>query len=217
MDEALQPGTRSLSGFRGDAAAILARTPHGNLHAGLVYLRSGGVRFLHLAWEDTLANDWSLGGVWACPMVERERLEAVAGMCRLVWKGYEKSRKLPYALRFDGTTFDRSGRLELRPGARGLTCATFILAVLNSVGIALVDEISWPIREAEDQRFLDALSRFATADHMAILRQEVADGVRRIWPDEVLGACTLSPLPVLFDEARCAANAVLKVLDQTPG
>lgn len=217
MDRALEQGAVSLSDFRGDAAAILARTPHGNLHAGLVYLRGGAIQFLHLAWQDTLNDHWPLGGVWACPMVEPERLESVAAMCRLVWKEYERSRRFPYALRFDGTSFDPSGRLVLGHGARGLTCATFILAVLSSVGIILVDEGSWPTRKAEDERFLEVLSRFATADHMAILRQEISDGVRRIWPDEVLGACTVPSLPAAFEVARHAADAALAVLDGASG
>jgi hypothetical protein len=215
MNEALEHAV-SLSSLRGDAAAILARTPHGNLHAGIVYFQDGAARFLHLAWQDTLANDWTLGGVWACPSVEPERLESVAGMCRLVWREYENSQRFPYALRFEGTSFDHSGRLVLGARSRGLTCATFILAVLRSVGVTLVDEGSWPIRKAEDERFLDALSRFATTEHMAILRREVADGVKRIWPDEVIGACMVSSLPAAFDVVRRAADAVLDVLTSKP-
>jgi len=214
MDQAIKQEVQPFSGTPGAAAAILARTPRGNLHAGLVFVRSGRVEFLHLAWEDRLATDWPWNGVWACPAVEPERLRSVAAMCRRVRKKFDRDRKFPYALRFDDSSFDQAGRLVLGVNARGLTCATFILAIFNSVGVVLVDEKSWPVRRHEDDGFLAFLSAHATTQHMEILRREVDEGVRRIWPDEVLGACTVSSLPVEFELARSAANTALELLDE---
>jgi hypothetical protein len=93
----------------------------------------------------------------------------------------------------------------LGPGAKGLTCATFILAVFNSVGVKLVDEEGWPIRQDEDRRFLEVVRNFATSEHLALLEQEINEGCKRIQPQEVLGACACA-LPATFD-ASCEAGA----------
>lgn len=200
-----------------NVAAILSRTEHGNLHAGLVFRRHGSIGYLHLAWEDRLVDEWDWkDGVWVSPQIEPERLTSIAAMCRRVWKTFCANRRFPYALRFNDSSFDGGGRLRLGARAQGLTCATFILAVFNSVGVSLVEEQTWPQRREEDEAFLEFLASYASIEHMNILRREVEDGVKRIWPDEVLGACKTPRIPAAFAAARSAANEILKLLDESP-
>lgn len=99
----------------------------------------------------------------------------------------------------------------LGEGARGLTCATFILAVFNAMGVTLVDEGDWPVREEDDRAFLAAVAKFASPAHFAMLRAEVDERCGRIQPDEVLGACACR-LPAKFDCTRTAADRVLERL-----
>ena len=193
------------------AAAVLCRTEHGNLHAGVLYRDGDKAAVLHLGWQDYLSRDWEWTRMWAAPDVEPERLVSVAGLCRRIWRTYERSRTSPYAIRFAGTSFSADGQLVLGEGARGLTCATFLLAVFKAVGIELVDEADWPVREEADRAFLDTISNFATAEHLALLRAEVAEGCARIHPDEVLGACAC-PLPARFAPAREAADRIVERL-----
>jgi hypothetical protein len=194
------------------AAVVLCRTPHGNLHAGLLFKVHGEPHVLHLGWEDQLRNHWDLGGLWTAPEVQPEHLFVLARMCRMVWRRFESERKLPYALGYMGTTFDSDGRLVLASGARGVTCATFILAVLGSVGIELVDEPTWPVREDEDRAFIESVRGFATPSLLAVLEDEVDQGVRRIRPDEVMAACRLD-LPARFPDTRALADEIVALLD----
>ena len=193
-------------------AAVVCRTEEGNLHAGLLFRNGDSVAELHLGWEDYLSDRWRWAGVWASPEAPTEKLVAAAGMCRLIWRRFQRDKKFPYALRFDGTTFDASGRLVLGSKSRGLTCATLILAVMDFAEIRILEEDSWPVRRSEDQAFLEFVRPFAAPSHLKILEQEVEAGVRRIWPDEVVGACACELLPVEFETARAAADKVLEHL-----
>ncbi len=194
------------------AAAVLCRTEHGNLHAGVLYRDGDKPAVLHLGWQDYLSRDWKWARLWSAPDIEPERLLSVAALCRRIWRVYERSRQFPYAFRFAGTSFDANGQLVLGRGARGLTCATFILAVFGAMGIMLVDEEDWPVRAEEDAAFLATIKRFASPDHLAVLRAEIDDGCVRIRPEEVLGACACA-LPAKFAPTRAAADHVLDRLD----
>lgn len=212
MEHTFQRSSMPLSMGTGSIAAILSRTEHGNLHAGLVYRWGGRIEILHLAWQDRLANDWHWGGVWATPTVIPEKLLLAAAWCRRIWKAYERDNKFPYGLAYRGTSFDDEGRLVLGFGAHGLTCATLILSIFTKVGVPLIDEDSWPVRKSEDEEFLRFVLPYASASHKEILQREVDQGVRRIWPDEVLGACMVDVLPVSFQSARTAADTILVLL-----
>ena len=182
----------------GAAGAVICRTEHGTLHAGVLHKARGAVSVLHLGWEDRLRSGWNWRKLWATPEVELERLRSVAGLCRLIWSEFERTRLFPYALKFENTKFSSEGRLILGEGERGLTCATFILAVFKSVGIQLVDESQWPVRAEENEAFLESITAFATPAHLQALKREVAQGVQRIPPQEVVAACEYSP-PASFE------------------
>ncbi len=195
---------------------MLARTEHNNLHAGLIYTGTEGqVLHLHLGWHDYLATDWDWPLFWAAPDVEPEKLAIVAGHCRRIWRQFKKTPQLPYGLAYFGSFFDNNGRLILKEGARGLTCATFVLAVFKTAGIDLIDEASWPTRQEEAEQFLKRVVQFAEPGLYAQLHDEVKNGAKRIRPDEVLGACAITPLPASFTDTEPAAEVVLERLAQS--
>lgn len=194
------------------AAAVLCRTEYGNLHMGMIYRgQRGKTEFLHLAWNDDLSRDWEPQWryLWASPPVEPERLRAMGGLCRQVWRRYQENRRFAYALAYGGTTFDVSGRVVLGANARGLTCATFVLALFKYFEIELVEEASWPVRTTDDRKFLEQVKQFTKPEHFAILKSEVDARCRRIRPEEVLGACACLDLPANFEAARLHAEAIL--------
>ena len=120
---------------------------------------------------------------------------------------------MPYGLAWRGSRFTASGVLELAPGARGLTCATFVLAVLKSVGIELVAEDTWPDRLEETDEFITRVGGDPPSPIAEGMRQELVSGARRITPDEVVGACLVEPLPATFAAASAAAREVVNLLD----
>lgn len=192
------------------AAAVLCRTEHGSLHMGLMYRGTdGGSEILHLAWNDKLSRDWPWRRMWACPVLEPERLRSLSGQCRQIWRRYQANRRFAYSLAYHGTSFDVSGQIKLGPGARGLTCASFVLALFKYVGIELINEDDWPVRTTEDLEFLASIEGIASRAHFDSLMREVVEGCKRIRPDEVLGACACVELPAMFAPTRLHADEIV--------
>jgi hypothetical protein len=115
------------------------------------------------------------------------------------------------------TTFAPTGELKLGGTERGLTCATFVLAVLRSVGVELVELNSWRPRES-DAPFLEwvigALQGRARPEHV--------DGVSgerhcsRFRPTEVAASTAFRAIPVPFALARAAGQALDEALPAPP-
>lgn len=88
-----------------------------------------------------------------------------------------------------------------------------MLAIFATCGVSLVDEADWPVRTADDLEFLKTIEGFAKPDHLALLRDEVNNGCKRLRPDEVLGACAVADLPAKFDLTAVVAARFLAKLD----
>lgn len=195
-------------------ALVLCRTEHGNLHLGLLHrAQSGQAAVLHLGWLDYLDIRWPWPRLWVCPDAEPEKLMSAAGHCRRIWTRFQQDKTFPYALGDFASSFDARGGLVLAPGSKGLTCATFAMAVFRAAGVELVLEEGWPIRVEQDVQWLRALAGLAKPDHLAVLTEQVESGVARVHPHELLAACTLTPLPVAFSQVPLVAEAVVAKLD----
>lgn len=112
--------------------------------------------FLHLCDHRFLANGPVPSGVkvWIAPDIHPLLLPHLAGWCRRVIDLHLKpdlpdDKKMPYGLSFWEDFFDDEGRI--RPGAVGLTCSTFVLAIFHQVGVKLVDHRDWPKVDAGDK------------------------------------------------------------------
>lgn len=202
-----------------DMAAVIWRMPPGNLHVGLLYKRNGQVRVLHLAWDNDLQDEWTWERLWAVPEAEPEKLFLVGAWCQRILNRFRAQKRakhespLPYGFRFDQSRFTETG-LRLGSKAIGLTCSTFVLAILNAVGVQLVDENSWPIRTTEDIAFLEnltVLQRPDMAKLKASLMSEVLEGCPRIRPEELVAACATAP-PVMFVACEPESKRVLEKL-----
>ncbi|MGA2292624.1 hypothetical protein, partial [Bradyrhizobium sp.] len=95
---------------------------------------------------------------------------------------------------------------------KGLTCATYIVAILKSLGFPLLLEDSWPIDRADDQLWQRAIieelrKSGAEEDYIAVAQNDV--GAKRYRPAEVVGSATNAAWPVVFSDATALAAAVL--------
>jgi len=176
--------------------AIL-KTSHGNFHVGLLY-RNPSTRepvVLHHPWHrtplqedpDTSRYAWVENKL--SPLIAR----LIVARCRAV---FEKNKEgLAYAFQYSAEThFNGDGLLVSGKGNHGLTCATFILAVLNGCGIKILDESNWPHSSSDDpwaQEILAWLERF-DPDHTALLGQ-CTEAWARFCPEDVAAA---SGLPI---------------------
>lgn len=95
----------------------------------------------------------------------------------------------------------------------GLTCATFVLAVLRSAGVELLKREDWPSRADDMVRFakiLKALRSVSAEDaYFDALEAEVT--AVRFRPTEVAGASSKQP-PCSFVDAVAAATVIEEFL-----
>lgn len=123
------------------AAIAIKQVHRSQNHIGLLY-RSGdsdSVKLLHLAWHYDLRNN--LPGrdhFWVAPHIPRLRLQVLAARCRQVFR--KNRNRIPYGFSPPNHCIDKkTGEFLLSPTRHGLTCATFVLAVLESIGIRLLN------------------------------------------------------------------------------
>lgn len=128
------------------AAIALKRFATGT-HAGIILIDSSGqLRICHLRFHLEFAFEPVANGYyWVLPRIPRERLMHVADLCEIISERYSDGL-LEYAFKYSDEKFDlRTGEL-LSPTGRGLTCATFVLAVFRSLGLEILDLDSWQTR-----------------------------------------------------------------------
>lgn len=190
-------------------------------HIGVLHREddSPDVNLLHLAWHHDLRNHTpGPTYLWIDPDVHPRRMRQVAAMCRKVWRA--NTGTLPYALSAPNGCFDQSsGEFLLGPTRHGLTCASFVLAVFESVGIRLVRYEDWPSSRPGDREWQEwVISELERSDppvsreHIEAVKNEV--GGIRFRPEDVASAGTTSPLPADFATAAQRAERILDRLGE---
>jgi hypothetical protein len=201
-------------------------------HCGLVYAIEGSgdsapeIRLLHLRWHADL--EVSRPGrrySWVMLPIPAVRVPALIALLRKLGSAAASTR-IVYAVRYEGSRFRTDGTLELAPGCSGLTCATFVLAVLRAYGVELdlLDHCKWQPR-SEDAQWHDRIVAQLRADQKArridITNDEIAivereRGCCRVRPEEVVASCTSVQLPATFDHASAVAHDVRARVKLTP-
>lgn len=187
------------------------------LHTGLLYKIDGeGPRIAHLGWHEVqIDNEPDENYLWADVNLDETNCIVIAS-----WLDDRRLRpdKIPYGFRIDGSPYDPvTGEFIPPPLGRGLTCATFIVAVLEHLGFQLLEQHTWPSTRADDvawqEGILAALAKTGVSQaHVDALSNDV--GSTRFRPEEVCGATVLAPdWPVAFADARVVAEEVLAVVD----
>jgi hypothetical protein len=182
-----------------------------NNHAGVLYRDDDNnqIYILHLVGTGNQSgkclasrDGWTPPWGWVIPQLKREELQLARGYCHLV---YDLKEEISYGFRFglDHRFAEGTGMLQLTKDCRGLTCATFILAILHSINIRLLDLDSWEDRP-EEQAEMEVIAQGQGAG--------VADELpcKRYKPEEVAGACLADRLPVAFPLAITLSAQVLE-------
>lgn len=195
---------------------VVRRLGPGQWHSGLLLgnVRTGP-QMLHLGWHHDLSLEpmrTSYG--WVQLRLPTRRVASVSALARLVHSRYGNDRpraeRVPYALRYQGAVFERRGgraNLLLR-GGKGLSCATFVLAVLEGASVPLIDATQWNTMRPGDQERFDIMIAMMKADsnvQAEHVQQCELDGASpRIRPEEVAGAATfdLRRFPVGLTDAE---------------
>ena len=209
------------------AGVAMALTGQGSWHAGMLHRpQEEAVNMLDLANDHWLRNSPpSNKYAWVQLELPAVRLLSVAAMCRRITKLYTSpARGLPYAFRYQKTVFNVDGKILFGKSEHGLTCATFILAVLKSAGVDLLKLGEWPQRDDDMDRHRELLAMLqgdsnVSKAHIAEVAAEV--NCVRYRPEEVVGAASSAQLPVSFLDAETAARQLtqafaLRAASSTP-
>lgn len=189
-------------------------------HIGLLHRESDSkeVNLLHLAWHHDLRNHPPNSAyLWVDPEIHPRRMRQVAAFCRKVWRSNEKS--VPYAFSPPNDCLSRqTGKFLFGPTRQGLTCASFVLAIFESVGLPLAQYKTWPAVRESDREWqnwivnqLENSQPAASAEHVEAVRSEV--GAIRYRPEDVAGAAIASSLPADFASAEKLAAQIVERLN----
>lgn len=194
----------------------MTHAPTLQTHVGVVHRgHQGPALLLNLARHSDLRNDKlpDPDQHYVCVEIDLDpdRASAVTALCRRIWRRHPA---IPYGVLYQGGKFAKDGRLLLRDRELGLTCATFVLAVLEGAGLALVKFEDWPAR-AEDQIWHSRVVAWLRADHderpevvsLSHVRGVASElGCARLRPEEVAaaGSHPVFDWPVTFHDASAA-------------
>jgi len=193
----------------------------GQWHAALVYWSEEERKFhqIDLAFHNHLRRMVCRfeQGAWVRVVVPddgaRIALQNLVAMCRSVADRYAIRREgIPYGTSYAGGLFTIGDGAYSRDVEResGLTCATFVLSLFESVEWPLVDRASWPEDPERCARWRDGV----VSSLLQAGFTEQADRVRgdavcvRFLPTEVAGACLWPSPEVSFTKAREGADHV---------
>lgn len=178
-------------------------------HVGLIYrVDNSGPRFCHLAWHFMLKDEplptdyfWGLSGL---DPVNKTVMAAYVALLK------QNASDVPYGIDYGGIYFDDRGRYVVQPLGRGLTCATFILAVFARNGFDLVKIESWPERPDDiewQQQIIGVLTHRASREHIEAVKQNI--GAKRFRPEEVAAGVISENIPLDFSAAHASAQEIL--------
>ena len=194
-----------------------ANPANGQLHVGVLYAGPHEpLRFLHLAFHARLTDELfhtsafqpTRPYIGVIPNVDPELWLSVVAVCKRV--ALRNKRNIPYGVLYEGGRFLQDGRIELGKSAHGLTCATFVLHIFESVGKTLLDLASWHSRadDAAWHKHIVEILREFQRDHPSEIADQHINGVEsevgcmRIRPEEVVGGSTSPSLPASFAIAQ---------------
>lgn len=195
-------------------SVCVTRVSATQLHVGIGYRIESDLRLLHLAWhlkltDAPLCDDPNYLGIR--PNIPVMRQEEVALACERIYA--TNGRSVPYSFSAPNGCFDATtGDALFGPTKTGLTCATFVLAVFDSVGISLLKYDSWPAKREGDDEWrafvIEELGKAkANAAHLdAVLRESPGTRYR---PDDVAAAAAAYPPSATFDATRPAVTSIL--------
>jgi hypothetical protein len=189
----------------------------GQSHIGLVHKdqSSNQIMLLDLAWHHRLRNDApDASYVWIDPALPAPRARQIAALCRKIWRSNPEG--IPYAFSGPSDCFSaETGAFLLGPTRRGLTCASFVLAVFHAAGFPLAQYETWPpaseLDRAWQRHVLEMLRESgASLEHIQAVEGNV--GAVRYRPEEVGGAAASDSLPAEYKDAARLGQRILEKL-----
>lgn len=122
---------------------------------------------------------------------------------------------ISYGFRYSETSLFSmlDGSFKAADGTTGLTCATFVLAILRTAGVRLVKTASWPPASgvaAQINYLRHRIRNYGPSAHTQRLSEEI--GCARFSPSQVAGACLYDWHPVDYHSAETGAALAMSAV-----
>ncbi|CAX25999.1 protein of unknown function; putative exported protein [Methylorubrum extorquens DM4] len=191
----------------------------GLMHVGLLYEdRQGKAHLAHLKRDDVAVSEPApndQGFFWDdCAWLSRPNLNALAETVALFIELCARTREIPYGPNPPPEAFDAQGRYVCTDRRYGLTCATYVSAVLAGAGYPVVKFDTWQGRP-DDETWWEM-----AAGYLPPARAEELEEVRikfRLRPDEVAVAAAAEDRPLCFTQATDRSGPLRDILRRDPG
>lgn len=194
--------------------AIIATTRPNGRHVGFLYQLEGEApRAVHLAWHYRLTDEPAPPGYhWVqCGLHDLAGHIVAAALAEIA-----HDQQLPYSTTYNGIYFDPSLRYTRDEPGEGLTCSTFIIAVLETLGLSIVVPEDWPVRDDDETAHEELLGALRSTDNVSpehIQAIEAQPRGVRFRPEEVAAAVSEEQWPVAFPRAELLG---FRIVEQLP-
>ena len=190
------------------------------VHAGiLVRLDDNTIRLCHLEFHHSLKfEEPATGYFWTdCERFSGSAERSANGFFFSVWvQDVADNPSIPYGFAFDEHCFDEQGKYRPMEIGKGLTCATFIVAVFHSAALPIILPETWRERPEDQewqQKLLKLLAGHASQEHVDAAASYV--GHFRYRPEEIASAAVRAPPPLTLEACIPLANEILAAI-RTP-
>jgi hypothetical protein len=203
-----------------ERAAIMLEDAELGIHVGIVYraAKAPAPRVLHLKWNYQLADDALASGQTqfraVVPAIDPFELDVLAACCVVRAK---QKQDIPFGFRHHASSFaPKDGSFVPGAGETGLTCSTFVLAMLDWARITLIEKTTWQGRSSQRRtadnifwkKLLDFLRKTANAPKTQLDALESETDAIRFRPEEVAAASAVAVRPMHFVNAEPAGVAL---------
>lgn len=191
----------------------------GNRHTGFIVLKQNQeLNIAHLCGKDYRFEGYRDTYVYTW-INELDEAISVPLMARLKRLSLIKTIGVEYSPIYSGNGIldDDSGQYIPDPNfpTEGLTCATFVILMLENFGVHLIDRNSWEVTDEDTVWFERMLSDcfFLFQDHFLEKLRKDKGKYPRFRPEQVVAAgCLYEENPISFDQANKASEEVLRQL-----
>ncbi len=201
------------------AVAIRQFSPE-QLHLGIYCKSEKGESVIHLINNYNVARSNSIANY---DYLEFVQLDDEYDVIHMISLAESLCDKVPCEIAYGpcgGAGFDENGNYFGDIGD-GLTCSSFVLALIESQGYSLITKETWPIREEDKKWQLEALTGLKDKvmfpddqDHIELQMKKWNDGALRFRPDEVGASVTFEDTPNDFETISESAARIRSYLNE---
>jgi hypothetical protein len=196
--------------------AIHWNPAYDQMHVGVLHRLEDDLKLCHLKFHHDLARETPPAGYfWAdCEMFSGSEGRVSNGRYFAgIVAETARDPNIPFGYAFNEDCFLNDGTYQPMEIGKGLTCATFIIALFHSVGYPIVKLDTWKPRAddtAWQNKILAVLRGRASPEHADAAAAFL--GQFRYRPEEVSAAAVHPSPPLDFDESVALAAEILKTV-----